>query len=203
MSAVLKQNYTLEEYFEIDRNSDANFEYFNGEIFEMSGVSPNHAAIEMNLAEIINPVARKRGCRAFGANLRIKVPDLPPYRYPDLSVVCGTAEFETIGGLECLVNPKMLVEVLSNSTAQFDQGDKFKFYKSIKSFDEYLLISQLEKLVTQYIRHNERFWLHGEFTAGETIKIITLDFEINVDEIYQGVSFKIAAETIAEMKVDE
>ncbi len=195
MSAVLKQNYTLEEYFELDRSSDANFEYFNGEVFEMSGVLPNHAMIAMNLAEILNPAARKRNCRAFGANLRIKVPDLPPYRYPDLSVVCGETKFETIGGLECLTNPKMLVEVLSNSTASFDKGDKFKFYKSIESFDEYLLISQFEKLVTQYIRHNERFWLRGDFTEGETMRLTTLDFDLNVDEIYQGVVFAVPAGT--------
>ncbi|MEP6925025.1 MAG: Uma2 family endonuclease [Pyrinomonadaceae bacterium] len=193
MSAVLKQNYTLEEYFELDRNSDANYEYFDGEIFEMSGVSPNHARIEHRLNRIFGARADEKGCEVFPANLRIKVPDLPPYRYPDLSVVCGAAKFETIGGLECLTNPKMLVEVLSNSTASFDKGDKFKFYKSIESFNEYLLISQFEKLVTQYIRHNERFWLRGDYETGETIKITTLDFDLNVEEIYQGVVFESAA----------
>ena len=95
MTALPKRKYTLEEYFELDKNAEGNFEYFDGEIFEMSGVSPEHATIEMNLAEILNPVARKRGCRAFPANLRIKVPALPTYRYPDLSVVCGETRYSS------------------------------------------------------------------------------------------------------------
>ena len=194
MSAVLKQNYTLEEYFELDRSSNANFEYFNGEIFEMSGVSPNHARIERNLLFRLTQKAFDKNCEVFPANLRIKVPDLPPYRYLDLSVVCNEAKFETIGGLECLVNPKMLVEVLSNSTASFDKGDKFMFYKSIASFDEYLLISQFKKSITQYIRHSGRFWLRGDYEAGETIKIMTLDFDLELDEIYQGVVFESASD---------
>lgn len=200
MSAVPKLKYTLEEYFELDANAEGNFEFFNGEIFEMSGVSINHATIEMNLAEILNPIARKKGCRAFPANLRIRVPTLPPYRYPDFSAVCGEAKFETIGGLQCLVNPKLLVEVLSDSTEKFDIGEKFQQYKLIESFTEYLLIAQNRKFITQYIRHNERFWLRGDFYGGEIIKIETLDFEINVDEFYQGVEFTNLVEEVEQWK---
>jgi Uma2 family endonuclease len=191
MTAIPIKKYTLEEYFELDRNAEGNFEYFNGEVFEMSGVSVNHATIEMNLAETLNPIARKKGCRAFPANLRVRVPTTPPYRYPDLSVVCGQANFEEIGGLQALTNPILIVEVLSDSTEKFDRGEKFRQYKLIESFREYLLIEQNSKNVTLFQKHNERFWLQSDYVAGESLKITTLDFDLSVDDLYQDVDFPV------------
>jgi Uma2 family endonuclease len=189
MSAIPKRKYTLEEYFELDRNSEANFEYFHGEVFEMSGVSPNHATIEVNLISNLSSVAREKGCRVFPANLRVKVPALPTYRYPDLSVVCGEVKFEEIGGLQCLVNPILIVEVLSESTAEYDTNEKFRLYKSIETFREYLLISQERPEISHFLKQNNRFWLQSNYTAGETLRIETLDFELSIDDIYQGVEF--------------
>lgn len=189
MSAVLKQKYTLEEYFELDRNSEANFEYFNGEIFEINGISPNHARIEINLVISCGAKARDKGCELFPANLRVKVPALPTYRYPDLSVACGKVVFEEIGGLQCLVNPLLLIEVLSESTESYDRGEKFRLYKSIESFREYLLVEQNSSNVTHYLKHHERFWLQSDYVAGESVRISTLDFDLNVDDIYQGIDF--------------
>lgn len=189
MTAVPKKKYTLEEYFELDRVAEGNFEYFNGEIFEMSGVSPSHATIEMNLAEILNPVARNKGCRAFPANLRVRVPTVPPYRYPDLSVVCGEVVFEEVGGLQCLANPVLIVEVLSDSTEKFDRGEKFRQYKLIESFHEYLLIAQDSVNVTLFQKHSERFWLQSDYVAGESFHLNTLDIDLEVDSIYLGIVF--------------
>jgi Uma2 family endonuclease len=190
MFAIPKRKYTLEEYFELDRNSEANFEYFNGEVFEMSGVSPNHATIEVNLISNLSLVARQKGCRVFPANLRIKVPALPTYRYPDLSVVCGQIIYEEIGGLQCLVNPVLIVEVLSESTAAYDTSEKFRLYKSIETFREYMLISQDSPDVSHFLKHNDRFWLQSNYTAGETLRVETLNFDLRVDEIYQNVQFE-------------
>lgn len=190
MTALPKRKYTLEEYFELDRNAEGNFEYFDGEIFEMSGVSPEHATIEMNLAEILNPAARKRKCRAFPANLRVKVPVLPTYRYPDLTVACGETVFEEIRGLQCLVNPVLIVEVLSESTEFYDRGEKYRQYKSIESFREYLLVSQADKFITLFQKHNERFWLQSDYVAGETFHLNTLDLDLAVDEVYRDVEIK-------------
>ena len=190
MTALPKRKYTLEEYFELDKNAEGNFEYFDGEIFEMSGVSRQHATIEMNFAEILNPIARKRGCQAFPPNLRIKVPVLPIYRYPDLSVVCGEVMVEQVAGLDCLVNPVLIVEVLSESTEKYDREEKFQQYKSIKSFKEYLLVSQDAKFITLLQKHNGRFWLHSDYVADETFHLTTLDIDLSVEEIYQGVELK-------------
>ncbi len=189
MTPLLKPKLTLEEYFEFDKNAEGNFEYFDGAIFEMSGVSVEHATIEMNLAEMINPVARRKGCRAFPANLRLKVPTVPTYRYPDLSVVCGKTEFVKVSGLQCLANPLLIIEVLSDSTEKYDRGDKFREYKSIESFIEYLLISSTDKNVTLYQKHNGRFWLQSDYVTAEVFHLNTLDIDVNVDDLYIGVEF--------------
>ena len=128
-----------------------------------------------------------RGCEVFPANLRVKVPMLPTYRYPDLSVACGEAKFVKIGGLDCLENPVLIVEVLSDSTESYDRGEKFRQYKSIESFAEYLLVSQDAKFVTLFQKHNEKFWLQSDYSEDEAFHLNTLDFDINVDDLYQGV----------------
>src|SRR5437667_925870 len=140
MTPDSKLEMTLEEYFEFDKSAEGNFEYFDGEIFEMSGVSPNHARIERNLTAKLVQKAFDKGCEVFPANLRINIPIQAVYRYPDLSIVRGKAEFVEVGDLQCLVNPNLIDEVLSDSTEKYDRGEKFREYKSIESFREYLLI---------------------------------------------------------------
>lgn len=190
MTPLPKQKMSLEEYFEFDRNAEGNFEYFDGEIFEMSGVSPNHATIEVNLITKLNQPALNRKCQIFPANLRIKVPALTTYRYPDLSVACGGAKFVEVGGLQCLVNPVLIVEVLSASTESYDRGEKFREYKTIETFREYLLVASENKNVSHFLKHKERFWLQSDYVAGEAVHITTLDFDLSVDEIYQGIEFQ-------------
>ena len=136
-----KRRYTLEEYFELERKSEERFEFWDGEVFCMSGVSREHDQIESNLNFYLRAKLRGRKCRAFLANMRLKVPSAPPYRYADLSALCGEAKFEEIGGVDALTNPALIVEVLSPSTEAYDRGDKFTRYKSIPSFGEYLLVA--------------------------------------------------------------
>jgi Uma2 family endonuclease len=188
-----KAKMTLEEYFEFDKNAEGNFEYFDGETFEMSGDSVQHSTLEINLAEKLNPHVRARGCQAFSANFRIKPPIVPTYRYPDFSVVCGRPEFLDVGGLQCLANPNLIVEVLSDSVERYDRGEKFREYKSIESFQEYLLISSTSISVTLFQKHNERFWLQSDYAAAEPFHMKTLDLEVNVDDLYQGVDFSVPA----------
>jgi Uma2 family endonuclease len=180
---------SLEEYFEYDKNAEGNFEYFDGALFEMSGVSPNHARIERNLTTKLTPKAFDKGCEVFTANLRVKIPTSLLYRYPDLSLVCGQAEFVEIGGVECLINPVLIVQVLSDSTEKFDRGDKYLEYKSIPSFREYVLISSTAIRITLFQKHNERFWLQSDYKAGEIFHLNTLDLDLEVDELYQAVDF--------------
>lgn len=190
MSAIPEKEMTLEEYFEFDKNSEGRFEYHDGYIVELSGVSIEHGDIEANLMTILKNKVARRDCKINPANIRIKVPKVSTYRYADLSALCGERVVEQIAGLDVLVNPALIVEILSKSTASYDLGDKFTEYKSIESFQEYLLVNQDKKVVTLYTKHNERFWFQSQYFEGETLKLESLDCELSVDEIYQGVSFQ-------------
>jgi Uma2 family endonuclease len=190
MAANPERRYTLEEYLELDRTSEERLEFWDGEVFCMSGVSEEHAEIEINLIVSLNTRLRERGCRVFPANVRIKVPDAPPYRYADLSALCGKAEFEEIGGVDTLLNPQVIVEVLSPSTEAYDRGEKFTHYKSIPTLREYLLIAQHRPHVTHLFKDDEGKWIHTE--ANELSAALALDSlgcGLPLSEIYRGVGF--------------
>lgn len=178
---------TLEEYLEFDHQAEGRFEYFNGEVFEMGGGSPEHSLLANRVGRLLGNQIDAKGCLVFQSDIKIKVPTMPPYRYADVSALCGKAEYESVGKQKLLLNPILIVEVLSDSTEKFDKGDKFKAYKSIPGFKEYLLISQDKKFVTLYTKYNEKFWFQSEYETGETLKLESLDIELRVDEIYQGI----------------
>lgn len=194
MTAAPKYKYTLEEYLELDAKSEARLEYWNGEIFDMSGVSKKHARIEINVTLHLGPRLAQRGCLIFPANLRIKVPSLPPYRYGDLSALCGRDQYVNIGGLDVLTNPALIIEVLSDSTESYDRGDKFTHYKSIPSFCEYLLIAQHRPHVSHYIRQTDDSWLQYEYNAlADVVKLTSVECELSLQDIYEHVTFDEAA----------
>jgi Uma2 family endonuclease len=190
MSALPKRKYTLAEYFEIERNSEEKYEYFDGNVWSMAGASPPHERVVVNVGGHLRELFRGRGCSVFGSNLKVKVPTYSPYRYPDLSVYCGKGIFETMDGLEVLTNPQMLIEVLSPSTEAFDRGDKFTYYKSIESFCEYLLIAVNRPYVTQFIKQNETDWIQREAIGLDAkLRLENFDVEILLSEIYLDVEF--------------
>src|SRR5262249_46679161 len=135
MAALPKTKYTLEEYLELDKNSEERYEYFNGDVFAIGG-SPNHSRISGNTYAALQEKLRGGRCEAFNSEMRIKVPKALPYRCPDASVVCGEPVFDEIGGQQMLVNPVLIVEVLSPTTAAYDLKEKFSAYQSIDTFKE-------------------------------------------------------------------
>lgn len=188
MHADLKQRYTLEEYLELDRRSEERLEFWNGEVFSMSGASAEHNEIELNIATELRGKLRDRNCRLFLANMRIKVPSAPPYRYADLSALCGEAEFEKIGGVDTVVDPALIVEVLSPSTEKYDRDVKFKQYQSIASLTEYVLVNQDVAFVVQYVRRGDE-WIYRSFDRLEdTVRLESLGCEISLSEIYRNVA---------------
>lgn len=178
---------TLEEYLEFDYNAEGRYEYLDGEVVEMSGGSPEHSLLGNQIGRLLGNKLFSKGCYVYNSEVKIKVPSMLPYRYADVSVLCGKPIYEEVGKQKLLVNPVLIVVVLSPSTEGYDRGEKFAEYKSIESFREYLLISQDRKLITLYTKHNERFWFQSEYFAGETLKLESLDCELSVDEIYQGI----------------
>ena len=189
-NVAVKHYYSLEEYAELEKSSEERLEYFDGYVWSMAGASAKHEEIVINTATELKNKLRGKNCRVFGSNLRVKVPAYAPYRYPDVTALCGQPIYENFYGLEVLANPALIVEVLSPSTEVFDLGDKFTYYKSIESFTEYLLISQARPNVRLYTKRDERVWLHQEFNSlDETIRLSSLDCEISVSEIYSNIDF--------------
>lgn len=187
---AVKNDYTLEEYAELEKSSEERLEYFEGNIWSMAGASINHETIVSNIDFSLRIALRGRSCRTFLSNTRVKVPIYPPYRYPDLSALCGEINVESFYGLEVLTNPSLIVEVLSPSTESFDLGDKFTYYKSIESFTEYLLVAQDRPHVVLYTKRDEEVWLHREFNSlTDRFYLSSLDCEINVADIYENVEF--------------
>jgi Uma2 family endonuclease len=193
MAANLKypqHYYTLEEYFALEQGSEARFEYWDGEIVCMSGGSMRHYTISDNLFATLRTLLRGRNCRAFSGGVPIKTPSLPPYRYPDASVVCGEVVSEKIGGIDALVNPILIVEVLSPGTAHLDREPKRDAYQKLSSVQEYLLISQDAPHVTQYLREGRR-WVRKDFgDLSAALELPSIKSSILIGDIYEGVTFE-------------
>ncbi|CAN5306012.1 Uma2 family endonuclease [soil metagenome] len=187
---AVKNEYTLEEYAELEKNSEERLEYFEGNVWSMAGASDTHEDIVINIGTELKNKLRGRGCKVYGSNLRVKVPIYPPYRYPDLTAVCEERMFEDFFGLRVLINPALIVEVLSPSTADFDLSDKFTYYKLIESFTEYLLIAQDRPHVILYTKQSADAWLQREYNdLNNKIYLSSVDCEIAVAEIYLDVEF--------------
>lgn len=190
MAFQSKQVYSLEEYLELEKHSEEKLEFWDGDVWSMSGASFAHNIIVRNLNTELDLKLRDKGCHVFPADLRIKVPTYSPYRYPDLTALCGKPEIEELGGTDMLVNPQLIIEVLSDSTEAFDRGDKFSYYKSVESFSEYLLVAQHRPHVTQFIKHGDGFWINYEFNdLGDSVELRSVACSVPLDLIYRDVAF--------------
>ncbi|MGD9564170.1 MAG: Uma2 family endonuclease [Pyrinomonadaceae bacterium] len=185
-----KHLYSLEDYLELEKNSEEKFEFWGGIVWSMSGATAPHDRIITNLLIEIGSKVRPKGCDVFSPDMRVKVPAYPPYRYPDLSALCGNPEFEQLGGIDMLLNPQLIVEVLSDSTEAFDRGDKFSYYKSIASFAEYLLVAQHRPHVSQFVKHGDGFWVNLEYNdLSEVIELRSVVCTVPMSAIYRDVTF--------------
>jgi len=197
MSAIPKHKMTMEEYIEFDQNNEGRWEYFDGEVIDMAGGTLNHNQIASNISRVLGNKLEEKGCRALPGDMRLKVPKALPYRYPDVVVACGEPIIETIQGQEMLVNPLLIVEVLSASTKAYDFDFKFTAYQSIESFQEYLLVAQDRPRVTQYVRQPDGQWVRRDIEGMESVvKFATVDCELTFSEIYRLVKFPPAESVI-------
>ncbi len=185
-----RPHYRLEEYFALERAGQARYEYWNGYVLCMSGGSRQHATICSNVHFRLSQQLEKKACRTYTGEMQIKTPDLPPYRYPDVSVVCGKPVFEKMEGFDVLTNPILVVEVLSPGTAHLDRQEKREAYQALPSVMEYLIISQDAPHVTQYLRQPDGKWLRndaGDLTA--IIKLPSIGCTLPLREVYDDVEF--------------
>ena len=182
--------FTLDEYFALEQASDARWEYWDGEIVCMSGGKRQHYLISSNVHYRLRQQLGDGPCRAFTGETPIWTPTLPPYRYPDASVACGELRFQPIHGVDALINPVLIVEVLSPTTASRDFEEKFTAYKAIATFREYLLIAQDAPRVTHYTRQADGDWARAEVSGLDAA--LTLDSiggSLSLRDIYEDVKF--------------
>ncbi len=185
MSAMpaAKKKWTPEEYLAWERLQPEKHEYHGGEVFAMAGATFEHNLIVANTCAELGAALRQKPCRVCASDLRVKIPATGLYTYPDATVVCGRPEFED-DTLDTLLNPLVLVEVLSESTQDYDRGTKFTNYRTIPSLRDYVLVATDEILVEHYMREEDGSWVLREHRAGERFAIASVGCEIAVDEIY-------------------
>jgi Uma2 family endonuclease len=191
MMAAEKRWYSPEEYLEFDHNSEWKHEYVNGEIYAMSGGSPEHSAICVNITSWLHPRLRGGRCSVYGSDLRVKSEATGLYTYPDATVICGEPRIEAVGRVKSLLNPTLVVEVLSESTEAYDRGAKFEHYRLFDSLQEVVLVAQDRPRVERYTRQGtSSTWLMEEAVSlDDAIRLESLGLEIPLREIYLGIEF--------------
>jgi Uma2 family endonuclease len=187
MSSVLTQTrYTAEEYLKLERSASCKSEFHDGEIYAMTGASRKHNLITVNIARELSVQLKKRPCEAYISDMRVKAAEARSYHYPDITVVCGTPQFED-AHLDTLLNPTLLIEVLSPSTEAYDRGGKFAHYRKIPSLREYVLVAQDQPTIERYVRH-EDVWILTEAAGLEaSVPLASIDCILSLSEIYDKV----------------
>lgn len=178
------------DYLKTERLAPHKREYYDGEVFAMAGGSRQHSLIAANvIGELRNRLARGRGCVVYDSNLRVKVEATGLYTYPDVTVACGRHRF-TDAAQDTLLNPTVLVEVLSDSTEAYDRGKKFEHYRQIPSLRAYLLVSQREPRVEMFARQPDGQWLWREAVGmSARLEVPALKLALPLAEVFAQVKF--------------
>ena len=184
MTAQPRKKYTPEEYLELEREADYKSEYYQGEIFAMAGASRNHNRITENLSGEFYIFLKGKPCRSYSSDLRVHVPANGLYTYPDLVVVCGKEEYLDNEN-DTLLNPKIIIEVLSKNTGSYDRGDKFELYRSIPTLEEYVLIDS-RRIKAEVWRKTDGTWLLADETSDleRSIELASIDLMLSLIDIY-------------------
>ena len=190
MSAIPKVKLTAAEYLAKERQAEFRSEFYRGEMFAMAGTSREHSLIVGNLLRELGTQFKGRSCEVYPNDMRVKVSASGLYTYPDVVIVCGQPEFED-ANVDILLNPTVLIEVLSPSTESYDRGAKSEQYRRLPSLGEYVLIAQDRPHVEVYIRQDNGDWLLRE--AGDLSRIVTLSsvsVSLPLSEIYDRIKFE-------------
>jgi len=188
MSAIPKTKLTPEEYLETERKAEYKSEYFGGEIYAMSGANRKHCLISVNLNGLFWQYLKGKNFEAYSSKMRMFIPKTKSYIYPDV-VVCGEPKFQD-KVFDTLLNPTLLIEVLSESTESYDRGKKFQQYRSIESLQEYVLVSQDEARIEKYLKQGDGFWVLSEAVGLDSeIEFASIECRIALAEVYDKINF--------------
>lgn len=187
MSAVLQQTrYTAEEYLSLERSTSIKSEFHDGQIYAMTGASREHNLISGNIYRELSQQLKNRPCEAYINDMRVKATEARCYHYPDIAVVCGKPEFED-AQVDTLLNPMLLIEVLSPSTEAYDRGGKFAHYRKIPSLREYLLVMQDQPGIERYLRQGEVWILSETLGLEASVALESIDCRLSLREVYDKV----------------
>ena len=185
----MKTKLTAREYLDIESRAEFKSEFFNGEMFAMSGASPRHHFIRENLSIEIGTRLKGGPCRSVSSDQRLLVVRTGLYTYPDLLIVCGPFELDPENS-HTITNPTAIVEVLSPSTEKYDRGAKFRNYQQISSLKEYVLVAQDEAVIDRYVRLSDGSWGLVSFVGLEaTLAFTSVPVQIPLADVYAGIAF--------------
>lgn len=189
MQEVPPTKLTVAEYFAIEEKAERKSEFYRGEMFAMGGASREHNTVSRNLTAELHLRLKGSPCQVFAADQRVKVEKSGLYAYPDLVIVCGPPEYAA-ENRDTLVNPKVVFEVLSDSTERYDRTTKFRHYKLLSSLQEYVLVSQSEPLVERFARSADNTWAQTDFVGLQAIlTLAAVPVSVPLADIYFGVEF--------------
>jgi len=190
MSAQPQIRLTPAEYLAFERTQEYKSEYWAGQVFAMAGASERHNLIETNVISALHTQLRGRSCKVYPSNMRIKVPATGLYTYPDVTVMCGKAQFDDMER-DTLLNPTIIVEILSKSTEGYDRGKKFQNYRTLESLTEYILIAQDAVHIEHYIRQPDNQWLLSEAKdLSAVLDLPTIQCTLALGDVYDKVDFE-------------
>ena len=193
MTAIPKKKYSVEEYLQMELNAPYKSEYFNGEIFPMgeiegdtpeamAGALPAHNAISSNIIFSLESRLRGKGCRSYGSDQRIFIPETGLYTYPDITVFCGSLQYQDKTTLK---NPVLLIEILSKVTEGYNRGAKFEMYRSIPTLVEYLMVDSRRVHVELWRRENDKWVLASETNdVKQTIELKSIENMFAAEDFY-------------------
>lgn len=190
MSQQIKPYISPEEYLALERKAEYKSEYLHGEIFAMSGASETHNLVAGNIFGELRQQLKDGQCRTYISDMRVKVSSVGLYTYPDVVVVCGEPEFED-KEFDTLLNPTMLIEVLSPSTERYDRIAKSSYYRTIDSLAEHLLVAQDEVHLEQYSRQPDGEWLLSEYlTPDAVVNLPSIGCTLKLNDVYDRITFE-------------
>ena len=195
-----RHRHSVEDYFRLERDSSVRHEYHEGLILAMAGNSPEHSLIASNLIGELHARLKGKPCRVYESNLRVRAGKTSRYVYPDLSVVYGPLQFDTADvKRETIINPRVIIEILSPTTEAYDRGEKFDHYRQLDSLQEYVLVWQRTPRIDTLTRHADGTWQLACATALDaSVSLRCIDVELPLADVYAGVGFPPAENAPAE-----
>ncbi|PZV13765.1 MAG: hypothetical protein DCF22_10245 [Leptolyngbya sp.] len=186
---VKQKIYTPEEYLSLEETAEFRSEYWNGEIVPMTGGSFDHNTLFVNFCALLKFASRSKDFTVRAGDMRVWIPRYRLYVYPDVYVIQGQPIFQE-NRKDVVLNPKLIIEILSKSTQDYDKTDKFRYYRSIPEFQEYLLVNQYERYIEHHTKTDDGWVLREYELDSAIIHLSSIGVEIAISDIYEGVTFE-------------